>query len=157
MSFLVSMSKQVFSSYIEELIVQYAQENVDAGRWPKAGSLTRSRSETERLLPCGIETENNHFFEIKVPDVTESVGSIWLSLENSKTTSTVFIYDLEIKPEYRRQGYAKLALKEIEDFAATHNIVNIGLHVFSHNDAAQMLYAEMGYQTVSLNMVKKIG
>jgi ribosomal protein S18 acetylase RimI-like enzyme len=69
----------------------------------------------------------------------------------------VFIYDLEIKAEHRRQGYAKLALKEIEDFAATHNIVNIGLHVFSHNNAAQNLYAEMGYETVSVNMVKKIG
>ncbi|MFT4574359.1 MAG: ribosomal protein S18 acetylase RimI-like enzyme, partial [Marinomonas primoryensis] len=60
-------------------------------------------------------------------------------------------------PEYRRKGYAKLALKEIEDFAATHNIVNVGLHVFSNNEAAQALYTEMGFKTVSLNMVKKIG
>jgi ribosomal protein S18 acetylase RimI-like enzyme len=151
------MSKPFFSSYIEELIVQYAKENVDSGRWQKAGSLTRSRRDTERLLPRGIETENNHFFEVKVADVNESVGSIWLSLENSATTGTVFIYDLEIKPEYRRMGYAKLALKEIEDFAATHNIVNVGLHVFSNNEAAQALYIEMGFKTVSLNMVKKIG
>ncbi|MEP7729011.1 GNAT family N-acetyltransferase [Marinomonas primoryensis] len=157
MPLLVPMSKPFFSSYIEELIVQYAKENVESGRWQKAGSLTRSRRDTERLLPRGIETENNHFFEMKAPDVNESVGSIWLSLENSTTTGTVFIYDLEIKPEYRRKGYAKLALKEIEDFAATHNIVNVGLHVFSNNEAAQALYTEMGFKTVSLNMVKKIG
>jgi len=157
MPLLVPMSKPFFSSYIEELIVQYAKENVDSGRWQKAGSLTRSRRDTERLLPRGIETENNHFFELKVADVNESVGSIWLSLENSATTGTVFIYDLEIKPEYRRMGYAKRALKEIEEFAATHNIVNVGLHVFSNNEAAQALYTEMGFKTVSLNMVKKIG
>ena len=156
MSFLVSMSKPFFASYIEELIVQYARENVESGRWQKTGSLTRSRRDIERLLPRGIETDNNHFFEMKVPEVNETVGMIWLSLENSSTTSTVFIYDLEIKAEHRRKGYAKLALKEIEDFAATHNIVNIGLHVFSHNSAAQKLYAKMGYETVSVNMVKRI-
>ena len=157
MSFLVPMSKPFYSTYIDALIVQYAQENVAAGRWPKTGSLTRSRTDTERLLPQGIETENNHLFEIKVPNVMESVGSIWLSLENSHVTNTAFIYDLEISPKYRRQGYAKLALNAIEDFAAAHNIVNIGLHVFSHNDAAQALYIEMGFKTVSLNMVKKVG
>lgn len=156
MSFLVPMSKPFFAPYIEELVFQYARENVESGRWQKAGSLTRSRRDIERLLPRGLDTDNNHFFELKVPDVNETVGMVWLTLESSSTTSTVFIYDLEIKPEHRRKGYAKLALKEIEDFAATHNIVNIGLHVFSHNDAAKQLYAEMGYETVSINMVKKI-
>jgi len=156
MSFLVPMSKLFFASYIEELIVQYARENVESGRWQKKGSLTRARRDTERLLPRGIDTDNNYFFEMKVPEVNETVGMIWLSLENSDTTSTVFIYDLEIKAEHRRQGYAKLALKEIEDFAAANNIVNIGLHVFAQNNAAQNLYAEMGYETVSVNMVKKI-
>ena len=157
MSFLEPMSKECFPSYIEYLIVQYAQENVDAGRWPKAGALTRSREDTEKQLPRGIETENNYFFEIKVPEINESVGWIWLSLENSDITNTVFIYDLEIKAEYRRQGYAKLALKEIEGFAATHKVANIGLHVFSQNEGARALYAEMGFQTVSLNMMKKVG
>ncbi|UTW01108.1 GNAT family N-acetyltransferase [Marinomonas rhizomae] len=156
MSFLVPMSKPFFAPYIEELVFQYARENVESGRWQKAGSLTRSRRDIERLLPRGLDTDNNHFFELKVPDVNETVGMVWLTLESSSTTSTVFIYDLEIKAEHRRKGYAKLALKEIEDFAATHNIVNIGLHVFSHNDAAKQLYAEMGYETVSINMVKKI-
>ncbi|MBJ7555483.1 GNAT family N-acetyltransferase [Marinomonas spartinae] len=156
MSFLVPMSKPFFAPYIEELIVQYAKENVEAGRWQRSGSLSRARRDIERLLPCGIDTENHHFFEMKVPEVNETVGMVWLSLENSATTSTVFIYDLEVKAEHRRKGYAKLALREIEDFAATHNIVNIGLHVFSNNAAAQKLYNEMGYETVSINMVKKI-
>ena len=63
MSFLVSMSKAFFASYIEELIVQYARENVESGRWQKTGSLSRARRDIERLLPRGIDTDNNHFFE----------------------------------------------------------------------------------------------
>lgn len=156
MSLLVSMSKPFFEPYIEDLIMQYAKENVAAGRWQKSGSLSRSRRDIERLLPRGLDTENHYFFEMKVPEVKETVGMVWLSMEKSSTTSTVFIYDLEIKQAFRRKGYARLALQEIENFASKNNIVNIGLHVFSNNNIAQKLYSEMGYETVSINMVKKI-
>jgi ribosomal protein S18 acetylase RimI-like enzyme len=145
-----------FSEYLENAISSYACENVDSGRWLEQGAIERSREDHEQLLPEGVNTKNNYLFEILSEADECSVGIVWLALEDKYGVKTAFIYDIEVKPAFRRKGYARSALLELESLASKQGIGSIGLHVFRQNSAAQNLYKAMGYSVVSSNMVKSI-
>jgi len=44
----------------------------------------------------------------------------------------------------------------VEEFAKSLGLESIGLHVFAHKTAAMKLYAGLGYEVTSQNMVKKL-
>jgi ribosomal protein S18 acetylase RimI-like enzyme len=66
------------------------------------------------------------------------------------------VYDLAVKPEYRRQGHARRAFQALESEVAALGLSRIGLHVFSHNTGAQALYASLGYHVTGHNMTKML-
>jgi ribosomal protein S18 acetylase RimI-like enzyme len=43
-----------------------------------------------------------------------------------------------------------------EDFARTHGAESIGLNVFGQNTGARALYEDLGYETVSVQMRKRL-
>lgn len=155
-SFLNKMSEPEFIQYLENAIQEYARENIESGRWLSEGAIERSHSDHERLLPKGIETKNNYLFNILSPEDGGIVGSLWLSIEEHAQNNSAFIYDIEVNKNYRRKGYATGALREIEEFVKTLGIKTLGLHVFRQNTSAQKLYASLGYNIVSTNMVKSL-
>ena len=67
-----------------------------------------------------------------------------------------YVYDLEVLPEFRRQGHAERAFAALEPIAEKLGLASIGLHVFAHNPGAQALYAKLGYKVTGLNMVKHL-
>ncbi len=151
-----NMTDIAFSEYLEKAIPDYARDNIESGRWAEQGAIERSREDHKRLLPEGIKTPNNHLFEIISVDQECAVGVLWLAVEDKYGIKTAFIYDIEVKEEYRRKGYARSALLELENFASNLSIDSIGLHVFRQNSSAQALYNSLGYNVVSSNMVKSI-
>ncbi|MCE0557688.1 GNAT family N-acetyltransferase [Motilimonas sp. E26] len=153
---LKDMTRIIFSEYLEKAIADYARENVESGRWAEESAIQRSREDLKHALPKGIETENNHLFEIFSVDEGCSVGVLWITIEEKFGIKTAFICDIEIKKEYRRKGYARSALLELERYSSGMNIDSIGLHVFRQNSPAQALYGSLGYSVVSTNMVKSI-
>ena len=155
-SILKKMSTPDYVQYLEHAVPEYARENVESGRWLYEGAIERSRSDHERLLPEGIETRNNYLFNILSPEDGCIAGSLWLSIEAHAQNSSAFIYDIEVKKNYRRKGLATSALIEIEAFVQALDIKNLGLHVFRQNTSAQKLYASLGYHTVSTNMAKSL-
>jgi ribosomal protein S18 acetylase RimI-like enzyme len=155
-SILKFMSEDTYSKYMEDAIPSYAHENIKSGRWPEERAIERSREDHKKLLPDGIQTKNNHFFEIRSVDNDHSVGYLWIAIEDNFGSRSAFIYDIAISKEHRRQGYAKRALKDLEKFVKDQNINSLSLHVFRQNSAAQSLYTALGYKVVSTNMVKVI-
>ncbi len=156
-SVLQKMTAEVFSTYLEKAIIDYAQDNVASGRWPQAGALERSRKEHDQLLPQGLDTADNHLFEIISTENGSRAGYLWLAIENKFGAHTAFIFDIEVHAQYRRQGHARRALLALEEWAKECGASSIGLHVFKQNAAAQALYASLGYEVVSSNMVKPLG
>jgi len=150
------MTDITFQNYLEQAIPNYARDNIESGRWPEKGAIERSREDYKHLLPKGIKTKSNHLFEIVSVDEGFTVGVLWLAIEDKFGVKTAFIYDIEVKVEYRRKGYARSALIAMESFAKNLDIDSIGLHVFHQNSSAQALYRSMGYNVVSTNMAKSI-
>ncbi|ROS02057.1 acetyltransferase (GNAT) family protein [Sinobacterium caligoides] len=153
---LQAMSEEDYSRYFQSAISSYAKANVDSGRWPEAEALQRAKEAHDKLLPAGLATEDNYFFHLVSAEQQQPVGHIWVKLENNVNSTSAFIYDIEINPSYRRRGYAKSALANIEKFVTELGASSLGLHVFNHNAAAVALYHSVGYQTVSHNMQKNL-
>lgn len=151
------MRAEAYASYLQAAVAGYAEDNISSGRWPRDGALQRSLGEFEGLLPQGLETPNQHLFEIRPAEDGPTVGFIWFAVEERHGIRGAYVYDLEVKPDFRRQGHAKRALLALEPIVGALGLPSIGLHVFGNNPGAQALYRQLGYAVTGLNMLKPLG
>ena len=157
MTILAPMRAEVYPSYLQASAAGYAEDNIASGRWPKEGALARSLAEYAILLPQGVATPSQHLFEILSAEDRVTVGYLWFAVQEKHGVRSAFIYDVEIKPEFRRQGHAKRAFRALEEFIATLHVTSICLHVFANNPGAQALYRELGFAVTGMNMRKPFG
>ena len=154
---LAPMRPEVFPAYRELSVRGYAEENIASGRWPAEGAVERSNADFEALLPAGLATPDHFLFEVKAGDDGPVVGYLWFAVEARHGLRGGYVYDVEIKPEHRRQGHARRAFLALEPIAAGLGLDHIGLHVFGHNPGAQALYQQLGYGVTGTNMLKHLG
>lgn len=154
MTKLIPMTQTEYEVYIERLILEYAADNVRAGYWSEDEALEKSRQQTMSLLSDGLQTKDHHLFTLN--DADKAVGMIWLRAELDRHVKSGFIFDVEIKEEFRGKGYGKQAMLLIEEKARELGIKRMGLHVFAYNDVARNLYERIGYKVSSLNMLKDL-
>ena len=154
---LVPMTADAFDRYLATAVAGYARDNVDSGRWPEAAALERSADDFQRLLPRGLNTPNHQLMEIRNTNPAQTVGILWFFIEEKFGTRTAFVYDIEVEPQFRRQGHAAGAIGALEKMVRAMGVSGIGLHVFAHNDGAQQLYQKLGFRTTGSNMIKVIG
>ncbi len=153
---LVPMTRAEFKAFLDHDIRTYAEENVWSGFWDQAGALEKSRWEHKRLLPDGLATKDHFLYTIRNEE-GGAVGAIWMKVDlSSQKKPSGFIYDLEIDEPHRHKGYATQAMLELEKIAAGFGLVQLGLHVFAHNNVARKLYEKLGYNVSSLNMFKSL-
>jgi len=151
------MRHEAFAAYLDAAVEGYAKECVAAGRWQESGSQERSRDDFLSLLPLGLGTPDNFIFEILQGEHGPVIGVVWYAIERKYSVPTAYVYDLEVKAAYRRQGHALRALREVERSAMAAGAASIGLNVFADNPAAQALYRKLGYVTTNCNMHKRLG
>jgi ribosomal protein S18 acetylase RimI-like enzyme len=152
------MSEAEYERFREASIREYARANVDAGRWPLDAALERSREAYEHLLPKGLGTPGQHLFTIHDDVQRVDVGVLWLAVsEHPGGQRSGHVYDVAIAEAHRRQGHARAAFVALEAVGREMGLVEIGLHVFWHNDGAQALYRSLGYEPTGINMLKKLG
>ena len=156
MPVLVRMSEASFAAFVANAVAGYADQNVASGRWPAEDALERSRAQHDKLLPQGLATPDNHFFEIRDEASHAAVGSLWVAVVDHSGTRIAFVYDIRIDEAFRRQGHAKRAFKALEPFVKSLGLSTIGLHVFAFNADARALYESLGYGVTSINMHKHL-
>jgi ribosomal protein S18 acetylase RimI-like enzyme len=149
------MDETTFEAWMEASIRDYAQGKVEAGNWPADGALERAEAECAALLPDGRATFGHQIRSIVNP-TGERVGHAWFVPEDRPFGRVVYIYDIAVDPAYRRQGYARAALAEIEAFAREHGCVGVQLHVFGSNTGARELYQRAGYVETNVTMLKRV-
>ncbi|MCX6650966.1 MAG: GNAT family N-acetyltransferase [Methanomassiliicoccales archaeon] len=152
---LVTMTKKEFKAMVEGGIRRYADENVKAGYWSSYNSLERSREAHDNLLPNGSHTEGHHFYTAKDSETDVPVGHVWIRVEPGEERRG-FIFTVFIEEGFRGRGYGRAMMEALEAKARLMKISSLALHVFAYNDAARHLYESLGYDTMSLNMLKKI-
>lgn len=153
---LVAMSQGYFDAFLERVIVEYADDKVRSGNWPKDGALERSRIEILKLLSEGLETESQALFELMVPGEDEPAGAIWLASVERNGIRFGFVYDLWIRPDLRRKGLGVQAMQGAEAWTKALGLEALALHVFGHNPEALSLYQKLGYRITDINMTKAL-
>lgn len=154
MSILVPMSAESYIAFLDHSVTGYAARNAESGRWPAVDALARSLAQYEKLLPQGLQTPDNHLFDIRDECTGDTVGSLWVETADRGGACIAFVYDIHIHPPFRRQGHAKRAFAALEPFVKGLGLSTIGLHVFALNTEARALYESLGYVVTSLDMHK---
>jgi ribosomal protein S18 acetylase RimI-like enzyme len=152
---LMPLNDAEYATYLEQTVADYAAEHVKGGRWSAEEALEESRKELERLLPQGPQTPNQFLYTLTTDDQTP-VGLLWYELRTQSAEQIVFIYDIEIKAEHRRQGFASQALAVLEAQAIRQGASKIQLHVFGHNQDAWRLYKKLGFAETNILMTKSL-
>ena len=152
----VPVTEEDFPAIVKQTIQGFADECITAGRWTAAEAYDHAKQMIEADLPAGLNTPGQLFFHLVTTESQQKVGYLWLEIMLKDNLPTIFISDIEIKPRYRRQGYAESTFKAIEQFANQQNINRICLHVFRQNTAAQALYQKLGFQVTGLNLLKNL-
>lgn len=151
------ITEQEWEPIQQETIAQYAQEHVRSGRWSPEEAMDKARREFAGLLPQGIHTEGHAIHAIIDSASGQHVGYLWYHEREKADKQCIFLCDLRISEPFRRRGFARAALKALEDVVRQkHQARRIELHVFGHNAAARSLYASLGYVETHIMMAKEI-
>lgn len=148
------MKPEHLANYLRTRAELYSQECVESGYWPSENAYDRAYAYISGLLPHGVATPNNYLFDIVHEETV--VGTIWFIEHNQHEIRSLWIYHIEIIPQFRRRGFARESFLELERFAANIGVKSIGLHVFTQNDPALQFYLKMGYTVPGVNMVKQL-
>jgi len=149
------MTEVQYEAWLPGAIADYAHEHTVTGRWSEEEAEGKSREEFLRLLPQGVATPEQVLWSITRRSDRQPVGVLWIQAMQ-KPRPVAFIYNIEIFPAFRHNGYAEQAMRLLEDEARRLGLEGIRLHVFGHNRAARPLYEKLGYVPTNIQMLKRL-
>jgi ribosomal protein S18 acetylase RimI-like enzyme len=131
------------NAFLDESIREFVFERVPADH-VDAG-IERMREElSQRLLPNGILT-SGHRFEAIISN-GEGVGRVWFG-PVQEDESDLYICDISIAAERRREGHGRAAVERILDHARSNHFARVGLTVTQAKTDAIDLYESLGFIT----------
>lgn len=132
------------NAFVEENIQGFLVERLPAEQVTDANA-ERLRDELRlRLLPDGVLTAG-HRFEAIVSE-GERVGRIWFGTLDDGSDD-VYICDISIAVQHRREGHARAAIEQVVDHARQVGAAQVGLTVTQANTGAIGLYESLGFVT----------
>jgi len=141
------MTENEYNNWIEWSVSDYTKSLIISGQYSEIEAQEQAREDFYSYLKNGLSTQNHYLFIVEDIDGT-SVGMIWYEIENPERA---FIADLLVYDEYRRMGYGRAILIELEHTLKKIGIPFIELHVFEHNNAAVNLYRKCGFTQIEVN------
>lgn len=92
---------------------------------------------------------NNYFLNITCTNSKLPIGYLWYDIEPQLDGSAkAFIQAIFLEKEYRGQGIAEVAHKNLETQLSKEGTTTMQLYVFAHNVPAFKLYKKLGYTTI---------
>lgn len=105
-----------------------------------------------RLVPDGRLTPGQLFFEVIEKKTGESVGYLWLGIQERLGRKVTSVNDIIVKSDRRGEGFGKALMKCVEQESKKAGAGRIRLHVFQRNEAARKLYESLGFQVSSVDV-----
>jgi ribosomal protein S18 acetylase RimI-like enzyme len=99
------------------------------------------------------------FVTITQPDrSTVKVACLWLGMAIDQITGVRHpnIFLVYVVPAHRRQGIGRALMEHAATWAKAEGYTQIGLQVFTTNQPALDLYNKLGYQAMSVSMIREI-
>lgn len=138
-----------FNDYLSYSIDGYAEANIKSGRWTAEEGRAKSQQQFDSLLKDGFKSEGLAFWKIHLDG--KKIGDFWFH-RKPVTPDTIFVFDTNLKEEYRSQGIGTFTFPIIQERLKALGVRTINLHVFAHNSGAVRLYERLGFEFVSHNM-----
>lgn len=133
-------------SYLKHGIAQYAQGMFEAGEYPSFDtSFLAANQEVLSFFHRPKEKGTQQIFFLFSPERNARVGYLEVVKLQRTHGPVAFLNYIEIDPAYRRQGLAKEALLQLEDWVKTQGLSVIELNVLSHRQGAIDLYRGLDY------------
>lgn len=109
-------------------------------------SYSACEKEIDALLPDGENTQKHYLYAIECAGFSAGfAGYLWFFIVEKEGRDIAFLMDIFVRPEYRRKGIARKALRLSEKLLGERGCDTIRLHVEDSNSAAKNLYAGLGY------------
>lgn len=141
------MNEDEYIQWREWSILDYAKSLIESGQYSENDAKGQAEIEISAYLKNGLDTPN-HYILIAENRDGMPVGMIWYETEDSKRA---FIADLLVYDLYKRMGYGRAILLEMERILKQAETLSAVLHVFEYNKAAIALYEKCGYSIVDCN------
>lgn len=138
----------------------YSRKNYAAEKQKEGLSAEDAKAEAEKSfaknLPQGKDTPGSYVYAVVQASDGIVVGHLWWGPMNQGTNKVPWIYDIELKKEFRGKGYGRAAMQlALADIKAK-GFLRMGLHVFGHNKVARGLYESLGFETTNVVMYKDL-
>jgi ribosomal protein S18 acetylase RimI-like enzyme len=138
------MTEARFAAFRAEVIRGYAADIASSGTLPAADAAARAATETDKVLPDGLNTADHTFLCLHAG--AEEVAINWLCHHREPGAS--WIYGVEVGERHRGQSYGRAVMIAGEHATLAAGDTHLSLNVFGSNAVATRLYERMGYQTV---------
>jgi ribosomal protein S18 acetylase RimI-like enzyme len=151
-----AMTRPEYDEFLARQIPQYAQAHIRAGTWTPDEAERMAADQFRQLLPDGPDTRDTLLRTAETPD-GHRVGLIWIALNRpGAPPGSAWIFDIEVDPARRGEGWGRALLRAGEQDAARHGATSIALNVFGDNTTARHLYDTSGYETAALTLRKDL-
>ncbi|NEW72985.1 GNAT family N-acetyltransferase [Streptomyces rhizosphaericus] len=118
----------------------------------------RAHEGTAQFLPDGLDTAGHHLV-VAENGAGEAVGNAWIGpdpRQASGTTSSAWLYDINVFAPFRRRGYGSAILAAAEELVAREGKTSLNLNVVGDNEKAIAMYRRNGYGVSSMYLSKSV-
>lgn len=144
-----------FDLFLNWTTVEEAKQRSNALQINYEDMLKMAQKEIHQILLNGLQTPN-HFFKKLENSNSNIVGYLWFAVRTQINKKRIFIYDIQIFPEYRNQGYGRFLLDWLSQETKNLGYQEIGLHVLAENKIARLLYEKSGFEMTNIYYSKKV-
>lgn len=152
---LTRMTQAEYDLFYPIALQRLAEELSKARDVSLAKGIEQAKKSFNNVFPDGdINVADQYIFNIIANNA--QVGILQFGIKRDESTPEAYIWDLEVKPEYRGMGYGEAAMIALEKLVKELKVYRIRLNVFGHNSKAIALYKKINYEIVSMSMVKRL-
>ncbi|MGW1253989.1 GNAT family N-acetyltransferase [Streptomyces sp. NPDC002513] len=156
----VTLRKMTPSEYDVATEHREAETARELGKFmPQELARERAHQGTVRFLPDGLESSGHHLVVAENGE-GEVVGNAWIGPDprqaSSGTTSSAWLYDINVFAPFRRRGYGSAILAAAEELIAREGKTSLNLNVVGDNEGAIAMYQRNGYGVSSMYLSKDL-
>ena len=143
------MSAEDVSAFVVGQLGEYTDQIERYAGWTREEAVGKATRDMAQTFPDGKPLPGHHFFHL----VGEAgrVGVLWYRQDDRG----LWLFQVTIDPEHRRQGFGREAMALLEAEATRLGAPRIELNVFGGNEAARELYRSLGYREEAVVMSKR--
>ena len=150
------MTAEELEAFIPYSRATYIGDRVTNGGEDRRDAEEVAAKQMAAFFPAGAPAEGHCLFTGRDATTVERIGVLWLFERKSTAGTSVFIYDVEVDEDQRKQGWGRELMTYAEQWAAERGAYEIALNVFGGNTVARGLYVSLGYREQSVAMAKSL-